>query len=72
MKDYYVRGFVIIHRSYSLTFKSVSGIGSSAQDAEIYFTSFWGTRDRIAVVQDTTSTSTSINVGRNFVFIEGV
>ncbi|GAB4375673.1 MAG: hypothetical protein Kow00121_21700 [Elainellaceae cyanobacterium] len=38
---------------YRLEFKTVNGIGSAAQDTEIYFTNANGQSDRIAIVQDT-------------------
>jgi Ca2+-binding RTX toxin-like protein len=44
---------------YSLEYKSVSGIGSSAQDTEIYFTNASGQRDRIAIIEDSTNIARS-------------
>ena len=40
---------------YTLEYKSLGGIGTGAQDTEIYFTSANGSRDRIAIIQDTTN-----------------
>ncbi|WP_088889528.1 calcium-binding protein [Leptolyngbya ohadii] len=52
--------------SYSLEFKSVSGIGSAAQDTEIYFTNASGNRDRIGIVRDTTN----VSLVRDFISVE--
>jgi hypothetical protein len=51
--------------TYSLTFTAVSGIGGAALDTEIYFTSSSGSRDRIAIVQD----STNVIMGLDFVYV---
>jgi Ca2+-binding RTX toxin-like protein len=37
---------------YQLEYKSVSGIGTAAQDTEIYYVHSDGSRDRIAIVED--------------------
>ncbi len=37
---------------YQIEYKSVSGIGSSAMDTEIYYRQADGSRDRIGIVED--------------------
>ncbi|GAB4375681.1 MAG: hypothetical protein Kow00121_21720 [Elainellaceae cyanobacterium] len=49
---------------YELQFKSVNGIGSSAQDTEIYFKGSSGL-ERIAIVQDTTN----VIISADFTFV---
>lgn len=39
---------------YSLEFRSINGIGSGAEDTEIYFTDASGFKDRIAIIKDAT------------------
>jgi Ca2+-binding RTX toxin-like protein len=51
--------------TYSLEFKSVSGIGSALLDTEIYFTDSRGFKDRIGIIQD----SINVNIARDFVFV---
>ncbi len=51
--------------TYSLEFKELGGVGSSAKDTEIYFTSSNGVKDRIGIVQDTTN----ISINRDFLFV---
>lgn len=50
--------------TYKLEFTSVSGIGTSAQDTEIYFLkgNSW---ERIGIIQDTTN----VNIARDFTFV---
>jgi len=50
---------------YDLQYTSVSGIGSSARDTEIYYTDAFGNRDRIGIVQD----STNVKLDRDFKFV---
>lgn len=52
--------------AYSLQYKAVGDIGSSAEDTEIYFTNVDGQRDRVAIIQDTTE----VLIDRDFVFYQ--
>ncbi|MGG6295997.1 calcium-binding protein [Leptolyngbya sp. AN02str] len=50
---------------YTLQFKVVDGIGTSAIDTEIYFTNTSGVKDRIGIVKD----STSVSLTESFIFV---
>jgi Ca2+-binding RTX toxin-like protein len=52
---------------YQLEYKSVSGIGSSAMDTEIYYLNSSGGRDRIAIVED--KSGSDVLLGADFVFV---
>jgi len=49
---------------YKLEFNSVSGVGSTAKDAEVYFLS-GGNKERIGIVQDVTN----VTLASNFKFV---
>jgi Ca2+-binding RTX toxin-like protein len=55
------------YSQYQLEYKSVSGIGSSAMDTEIYYLNSSGGRDRIAIVED--KSGYDVLLGADFVFV---
>lgn len=57
-----VKGFA---SQYKLETVSVAGIGTVANDTEIYFNNGGGNWDRIAIIQD----STNVSISRDFVFV---
>jgi Ca2+-binding RTX toxin-like protein len=69
IQDYQAEDRIQINGSfsqYTLEYKLVDGIGSSALDTEIYFTSANNSRDRIAIIQDSTNIALNTN---NFVLV---